>query len=127
MFAQLLRYLAGEIIPRVKHGAQQTLYLELGIEVFPDHSNGLHQVRQPFKRVIFTLHGNHHSLRGGECVDCQQAQSRRAVNQQKIVIITNSFDGIAQSGVALLHVHQLDFGTGEIAVGRDEVIATFHH
>jgi len=80
---ELRRHVLPEGVSRVVHGAQQPFDLEPRIEVRADLADRLHEIRQPFERVILALHRDQHRIGGAEPVQRQQGQRRRAVEQNE--------------------------------------------
>ena len=119
---QLRRNLLRERVARVVHGAQQPFDLERGIEVRAHFLDGLHQVAQAFERVVLALHRDHHRVRRGKPVHRQQIQRRRTIDQDEIVVVLDLRKRFLQPRFAPLEIDHLDFGAGELAVGRQQVV-----
>ena len=60
-------------------------------------------------------------MRGGQRIDGQQTQRRLAVHHNDIVVVQNRADDAGKSLLAGNLIDQLDFGGGQIDVGRDDV------
>ena len=85
VFLHLSADLRGQLRAAVEHRKEEAVDLELGVQAFADRSDRIDHHRQPFKREIFALQRNHHTVGGSERVDHQQAQTRRTVDYNHVV------------------------------------------
>ena len=64
--------------------------------------------------------GHEHALRGGEGVDGQQAQARRAVDEDVVEPGGHGRQGLLQPELSGQEGHELHLGSGQVAVGGGE-------
>ena len=60
---------------------------------------------------------------GSQPVKGKQRQRGRAIDQHEIVFAGDLVDGGLELALALVHLHQVDLGAGQFAVGRQYVVA----
>ena len=60
-------------------------------------------------------------MRRGQRVDGQQAQGGLAVDEDDVVIVLDLLQGPVQDLLACHFIDQLNFGRGEVDVGRQQV------
>ncbi|MNX38234.1 hypothetical protein D3C86_685680 [compost metagenome] len=89
-----------------------------------DALDGVDQIGQAFQREVLTLHRNDHAMGGSQAVECQQRQCRWAIDQHKIVLARDGVDRPLQLALAFFHLHQVNLGAGEFAVGGQDIVAT---
>jgi hypothetical protein len=129
---ELGRDVLRERVARVVHRAQQALDLEPRIEVRAHLLEGLQQVRQAFERVILALHRDEHRIGGAQSVQRQEAERRRAVEQDEVVVGSDFRDRrlhlpervgerVLEPRLPLRQVDELDLGAGQVAIRRHEV------
>src|SRR5207248_8707452 len=68
----------------------------------------------PLQRVVLALDRDQHLLRRDERVDRQQAERRRAVDEDVVVLHGTRLDRAGQPGLPGHHGDQLDLRTGEV-------------
>ena len=72
------------------------------------------QLAEPFKRKVFTLHGNNYSVLGSHhAVQGQQSEGGRAIDQDVIVAADQRLQGIPQTSFAVRQFNQFDLCAGE--------------
>ena len=120
---QLVGNVVGQTVARVVHGAQQAADMQLGVEHGADLLDGVHQRGETLQRVVLALNRHDHRVRRGERVDGEHVQRRRAVDDDVIVVAADPRQRVAQAEFPHLHVQQLHFGGGQVAVGGDQVEA----
>ena len=123
MILQLFADLLLQCNARVKHHPQQANHLKLRIEVGVHLADGVDQVGQSFQGKVFALHRNDHAVCGAQTIECEQAQSRRAINQNEVVIGIHRGEGRFQTDFAPFLVDQLHLCTGQFAVGSQHVVS----
>src|SRR5579883_2478145 len=116
VLGQLRRDVVRQVVAHVVHGAQQALDLELRIEPRAHRLDRVEQARQAFQREVFALDRNQHAVRRGEGVDREQVQRRRAVDQDRLVLVAEREQLLLEPRLARQRVHQLELGGGEVAV-----------
>ncbi|KAG0759602.1 hypothetical protein G6F57_016170 [Rhizopus arrhizus] len=88
-----------------------------------DALDGVDQIGQAFQREVLALHRDDDAVGGGQSVERQQGQRRRAIDQHEIVLAGNGVQRGLQLAFALVHLHKIDLGAGQLAVGGQDVIA----
>jgi len=84
VLAHLRSNLGGEVGAAVVHGQQNGGDDEVGVQVLLDHLDVLEQLAQAFKCVVLALDGNEYLAGRAECVDREQAETRRAVDEDEV-------------------------------------------
>ena len=102
---------------RVEHHAQQTDDTEFVVDIAMHALDGVYQVGQAFERKVLALHRNDDAVRGSQPVKGKQRQRGRAIDQHEIVFAGDLVDGGLELALALVHLHQVDLGAGQFAVG----------
>src|SRR2546426_3689739 len=83
-----------------------------------------HEVRQPLERVVLALHRDQHALCCSERVDGEQAEGRRAIDENEVVVAHDALERDLEPRLARLQFDQLDFRPRELAIGGHQVVAT---
>ena len=79
------------------------------------------ELDQPPHGEIFALDGDDHLVRGGQRVDRQQAQARRRVDADEVVVVDDGRQRLLQRALAAdLHAHR-DLGAGQVDRGHGDV------
>jgi hypothetical protein len=81
------------------------------------------QVGQAFERVVLALHRDDHAVRRAQAVQGQHRQRRRAVDQDEIVVGIDLGQRVLQAALAVVQLHHLDFGAGQLAIRGQHVEA----
>src|SRR5580698_4157769 len=122
MLLELLRHLLLQRDARVEHDPQQPDHLQVAIQVRVHLLDRVDEVRQPLQREVFALHGYDDAIRRAQAVERQQRQSRRAIDQDEIVVIRDFRQRVAQYPFTTFHAHQFDLGTRQLAVRGKHVV-----
>src|SRR4029450_10683593 len=93
---------------------------ERRIERLADAIEGRQQVGDAFEREVLAVDRNEDRAGRDERVEGQQAKRRRRVDEDVIELGTQRVDEPPQTSFAFTKRHQLDLGSGQIAVGGDE-------
>src|SRR5215210_2028037 len=80
-----LGHLMGQVRTGIEHGKQHAADLETGVQLLPDHPDALHELGQALQRVVLALYRDKYFIGGGQCVEGQEIQRRRAVEQYSVV------------------------------------------
>src|SRR3954451_19127862 len=116
-----LHRLLGVDGPRVEHRRQDPLDLDVGVEVLLDHPQRVLQLDQPTHGEILALHRDDHLVRRGQRVDRQQAEARRRVDADEVIVAGDLFQRFLQRALAAdLGAHR-DLGAGEVDRGDGDV------
>src|SRR5258708_4591640 len=123
MLLQLLRDLLRERVSRVVHSAQQAGDLELGIQVRAYALDRTDQIGEALKRVVLALHRDQYMLRRSQRIHREQAERRRTIDQDEVVVARDALERGLEPRLARLQADQLDFGACELPVRWQEVVA----
>ena len=108
---------------RIKHDAQEPddgqLFVQVGVHLL----DGVDQVGQSFEREVFALHGHDDAVRAAQAIEREHGQGRRAIDEDKVILVCHRLDGQTQTLFAALDLDQLDLGAGQFAVGAQHVVA----
>ena len=96
-----------------------------------DAGDGVHQARNALQRIIFALNRDEDAVRRAQCVDGQQPQGRRAVDEDEIEILLNGLHGGFQAVFTLLDLDEFEFRVRQpnVAARNGQVLELrlFHH
>src|SRR5699024_11254661 len=84
MRTDVLGHLSAELGARLVHRQQNGRDRQFGIEVLLDELDVLHQLTQTLERIVFALDGDEDLACGDEGVDGEQAETRRAVDDDVV-------------------------------------------
>ena len=121
--AQLVEHVAREIRPAVEERRQQAEDPEVAVQLEPDRVDDLDQVVEALHRVVLRLDRDDDAVRRDEAVDGQQAEVRRAIDQDVVVVVDLAVERLAQDLLATERGEQLALGRREIDVRRRDVDA----
>ena len=116
----LIADLESQARPSVEHREHDAPDREAWIQALADELDGLEQMGEPLKRVELALQGHEDPVGGRECVDRQQAERRGAVDDHEVVRLGHGLECDSQAIFPLVNRHQLDLGTDEVDVGREQ-------
>src|SRR6187549_13169 len=107
--------------PRVEHGRQDALDLDVGVEVLLDHPQRVLELDQPAHRQILALDGDDHLARRRQRVDRQQPEAGRRVDADEVVVAGDLFERFLERALAAdLGAHR-DLGAGQVDRGDGDV------
>src|SRR2546430_6421264 len=122
-----------QILQRVEHVAredraavverrQQAIYLETWIQTGLHRLDDLEKCCDTLERVVLRLHGNDHAGRRDERVQREQAERRRAIDEDVVVPVHHiARELVAQRHLAADRVEELDLGGRELEGRRCDV------
>ena len=86
-------------------------------------ANHAHDDREPFEREILALQRHEHAIDGGERVHGENAERRRAVDEQEVVPVglADWRERQAQPLEVIFCARHVDLGHGEVHFARDHV------
>ena len=113
--------LLGEPQPAVVHGEQHALDLQVRVEVLPHDLDRVEQLPQAFEREVLGLDRDQHGVRRRERVERQEAQARRAVDDDEVVGAARARERLLQHALALVEVDHLDLRADQVDVARHHV------
>ena len=112
-FEQLDGLAAVERAP-VEHRDQHAADADARVEVLTDDLQGVVELDEPAEREVLGLHRHDHLVRGGECVDRQQAEARRRVDQDVVVVVLDGGDRLLEHPLAADHAAERELGAGQV-------------
>ena len=105
----------------VEHGHKEAFDAEGRIHAFLHQTYGLEEFTQAFQCEELGLHGDYHGVCRGEAVHRYEAERRRAVDENEIVVVPDGSQGGAKYGFPLGGIQHLYFHTHKVDVGGDHV------
>ena len=111
----------GQVRPAVEHRQDDALQGERRIEVVADEIDGAEQLGQPFECVVLALERHEDRVGGGECIDGEQPERWRAVDEDVVVAIRDASDEATEAAFARFEWRELDFGPGQRDRRGDDV------
>src|ERR687898_772539 len=109
-----LHRLLGVDGPRVEHRRQDSLDLDAGVEVLPDHLKRVLKLDESAHREVLALHRDDHLIGGGERVHGEQPETGRGVDADEVVVVAYLVQGLLKRALATdLGAHR-DLGAGEV-------------
>ncbi len=81
----------------------------------------MQQFSQSFQCKKLALHGDNHGVRCCNCVQRDQSQGGRAVDEDEIVLAAHRFERLAQPEMGLPGPYQLGLGTDQVDARGEHV------
>jgi len=75
----------GQVVPSIKHGQYDSLQAKGRIQAALDHVDGANEAADALQRIELALERDQDGVGRYQCVQCQQAKARGAINQHEIV------------------------------------------
>src|SRR3954447_2006466 len=100
--------------PAVVHRREDPLDPDLRVQVLADHRKCVFELDESAQREVLALHRDDHAVRRDECVDRQQAERRRRVDQDVVVRVPDGRERLLQRALAADHAGQRELGAGEV-------------
>ena len=113
------RDLLAKVRAFVVHREQHAVDIECGIQRAAHAFERGHQIGQTFEREVLAVQWDEDGVGGDQRVEGQQAEARRAVDEDAVEAVAQRLEETAQSELAFGQADQLDLGAGELTVGRD--------
>ena len=114
--------LARQLGPWIEHGHDDPRQPQVRIDVLLDQAHVPQELPQPLERVVLALDRNDELLRGGERVDRQQAERRRAVEEDEVIpTFPDRIQGLLEPGLSGELADQLDLRARQIDRRRDRM------
>src|SRR5689334_1532324 len=79
------------------------------------------QLADPLERIVLALKRNQERVSRGQHVEGQKTERGWAINQDEVEVVANWLERGAHGSFAVLLVHKLHFGAGEIRSRRHDV------
>ena len=113
MPSDLGRDVGGQVRPAIEHGQDDALEGERRIEVVADEVDRAEQLGQPFECVVLALERHEDRVRGRQCIDGEQSERWRAVDEDVVVAIRDASDEATEAAFPRFERSELDLGPGE--------------
>ena len=117
--AHVARDLLPQVRPLVVHRQQHALDVEGRVEHGAHAPERADEIGEALEREVLAVQRNQHRVGGDERVEREQAERRRAVDEDVVEAVAERRDDAAQARFAREHRDQFDLGAGEVAVGGD--------
>ena len=104
----------------VVHREEHTLDVECGIHPTAHSTHRPDEIGETFEREVLAVERNQYGVSGDERVQRQQAERRRAVDQDVIELRAQRVEDALQPVLSLWEGDHLDLCAGEVAVRGDE-------
>ena len=118
--AHVRRHLRSQIRPLVIHRQEHAIDVERRIQSRAHTPQRRHEIGESFEREIFAVQRDEHGFGGDERVQRQQAERRRAVDEDVIEAIAERREKSAQLRFAPRQRHHFDLGARQIAIGGQD-------
>ena len=118
--ANVARHLLPEIRALVVHRHQHAGDVERRVERAAHAAQRGDEIGEPLEREVFAVERNQHGVGGDERVEREQPERRRRVDEDEVEAVAERVEHEAQPRLAVRQRDELDFGAGEVAIGRDE-------
>ena len=103
----------------VEHGQHDSRDVQAWVQPLSDELDRLEKVREPLQCKELTLEGNNHAVRRDKGIDREKSEGRGAIDDRPSVIACRSQYRL-QPTLAVLDSNQLDLGSDQIYVGRQQ-------
>lgn len=116
-FCDLLRQDGSAVV----HGQQDSCQVKGGVQVLLNAPDGVEQLRNTLQCVVLALNRNEHLTCGSECVDGQESERGRAVDEEVVdVIVLHEvvLHRVTEHILATIHGGQLEIGAGQVDCRR---------
>ena len=85
--------------------------------------DGVDQIRQAFQCVVLALHRNDDAVGSAQPVQGQHGEAGRAVDEDEVVFILHRRECVLEALLAVFQLDQINLGTGQFAVGGEQIVA----
>ena len=113
MAAGLRRDIGRQVGPAVVHGQDDAVDRETRVEVVTNEIERGKQLGQSFQGVVLALERDQDGIGGGEGIDGEQSERRRAIDQDVVVSVRDAGELTSQPALPALDGRQLQFGAGK--------------
>ena len=100
--------------PLVEHRRQDPDDLDLRVQVLADHRQRVLELHETAQREVLALHGHDHAVGRDERVDRQQAERRRRVDEDEVVVVADRRERLLERALAADHRRERELGAGEV-------------
>ena len=114
------RDLLAEVGALVEHREQHAFDVELRVQRRAHAAHRADEIGEPLEREVFAVERDQHGVGGDERVERQQAERRRAVDEDVVVVVAHGAKQRAQPFFARAERDHFDLGAGEMTIGRNQ-------
>ena len=104
----VFHYLHGKIGSGIIHGKYNAFHIQIRIQSFLYQIYGMNQLAQSLQSIILTLNWHKHTVCCGHGINSQHIQGRRAVYDDKLILIFDIIYFILQNIFFSIYADQLD-------------------
>lgn len=90
-----------EVCSFVVHRQQEAFDPQLRIDCATKSRQGIEEFRNAFERIVFALNWDQQRIGGGQGVEGEQVQSRRAVKEDELVICFEGSNRLSEDDIAV--------------------------
>jgi hypothetical protein len=102
---QIIRNLTRQIRTIVVHRQENAFDLQIVLKRVAYAVYGVEELRDTFQREEFALNGYQHRIGGDESVQREEIQGRRAVDDDVIEVLFDSFEGVPQASLPVVVIY----------------------
>ena len=114
--------------PAVVHRGDDPLDADPRVQVLTHHRQRVLELDEPAQREVLALDGNDHARGGDERVDRQQAERRRCVDQDEVVLVAHLDERLFERALTSHHRGERELGAGQVDRGDGQVdLAVLDH
>src|ERR1700722_20621406 len=99
-----------EVRAIVIHGQQDSFDSQRRVISRAHPIQSRYQLRNPFQREVFGLHGDDQRVRSSQRVECEQIESWWAVENYQFVVCAAGFESTPQADGTIFRASQFDVG-----------------
>ena len=122
VLAQRVERLAGVAGPHVGDVQHDAEPVEVRVEVLARQLDHLERLLDALEREVLGLGRDQRVVGGDERVDREQAERRRAVDHDQVVVVAELAEGLLERELAAHLAAQGELGLGEPEIGRDDPV-----
>ena len=94
------------------HAEDHTLDIERGVQRLAHKLDGFEELADALQREVVRLHRDEDAVRGGQGVECQQAQCWRAVEDDDVEPVADSVQGFLEPLIAVGRIAEVVLDAG---------------
>src|SRR5512132_4254380 len=107
--------------PPIEHRREDALDRHVGIQVLADHRERVLELDQAAQREVLALDRHDHLVCGDECIDRQQPERRRRIDQDPVVALLDRSQRLLEGTLAPDHARQRQLRPGQVDRGHGQV------
>ena len=90
-----------------------------GLSAGAHAAHGADEIGEAFEREVLAVQRNEHAIGGDERVQREQAERRRAVDEDVVELVAQRLEQVPQAAFAIGQGDQFDLGAGEFPRWRE--------